>query len=210
MLRKTTNKLFNGTYQYKIVLVCAGASMFRNNDMDATIAKLDRINIHNNSHHPRSNKIGTKEDLAYAFQLASNLKRMGDQVDVRVESPWVSIYSNSEQFINTLAMLDEGRVKYISSPPPGVVLEAGTIILSKRDFEYRVTMGKSMQDQSAFVEWAEANTGKVLLTRSCKRDLLNDSSWGGSYFYITGDNVLLMAKMHLGSTIAKIERITRQ
>jgi hypothetical protein len=66
-----------------------------------------------------------------------------------------------------------------------------------------------MQEQSAFVEWAESQAGKVLLTKSCKRDLLNESSWGGNHLYITGDNVLLMAKMHLGSIIAKIEHITR-
>jgi hypothetical protein len=210
MQHKVTNKLFKGKYQYKVVLVCAGASMFRNNDMDATIAKLGRIEIHTSRHKYRSNKIGTTEELEYALQLATIIKGMGDQVDVRVESPWLSIYTNEKKFIETICSLEEENIKYVSSPPAGVTLVEGSIVMSKRDFDYRITMGKTMQEQSAFVDWAEANAGKVHLTRSCKRDLLNDSSWGGSHFYITGDNVLLMAKMHLGSAISKIERITRQ
>jgi hypothetical protein len=34
-------------------------------------------------------------------------------------------------------------------------------------------------------------------------------SWGGTHFYITGDNNLLMAKMHLAGAISKVERIIK-
>lgn len=210
MQHKVTTKLFNGTYQYKVVLVCAGASLFRCKNIDTIIVKLSLTDISRNMPARRSNKIGTAAELAYALQLADTIKRMGDQVDLRVESPWISIYTNNKAAIDSIIALGEDKIKYISSPPDGSTLAPGTILMSKRDYDYRVTMGKSMSEHSAFVGWAEANTGKVLLTRSCKRDLLNDSSWGGSHFYITGDNVLLMAKMHLGSAISKIERITKK
>jgi hypothetical protein len=101
-------------------------------------------------------------------------------------------------------------VKYVSSPAKGVTLTAGTVLMSKRDYEYKVTMGRTLSENSSFVDWAEAHANKVLLTKSCKRDMLKPHSWGGSHFFLTGDNVLLMAKMHLGSTIAKVERITKK
>jgi hypothetical protein len=58
------------------------------------------------------------------------------------------------------------------------------------------------------VAWAGTNS-KLKLTKSCAKALLKPRSWGGSYFYITGDNNLLMAKMHLGGCISKVERIIK-
>ena len=43
MQYKLTKKLFYGTYQYKIVLICAGASMFRSNDLDAVLENLKQV-----------------------------------------------------------------------------------------------------------------------------------------------------------------------
>jgi hypothetical protein len=70
-------------------------------------------------------------------------------------------------------------------------------------------MGATKQDYSSFVEWAE-NHPKVKLTKSCRRDLIRGKSWGGTHFYVTGDNNLLMTKMHLGGTISKVQRIIHQ
>ena len=181
--------------------------------MDVVMGKLDKIDITQNNtslYHRRNNKIRTSEEMAYAYQLASTLKRISDTVEIRVESPWVSIYTNDLRIVDTLVKLDETKVKYISSPPNGTILKEGNVIISNRDYDYRVTVGKTMQDHTAFVEWADANSDKTKLTKSCRKDLLNESSWGGAYFYITGDNALLMAKMLLGSVITKVETITRK
>ena len=212
MQYKLTKKLFYGTYQYKIVLVCAGASIFRSSDLDTVLDSLqtikqdfkedDRYSFNRNR-----NTFRTIEDVDYAFKLHHALSLLTD-FDLRVESPWVNVYTNSNTDISTLAKLDESKVKYISEPPTDSVLSVNTIILPKINFEYRVTMGKTSQDCSAFVQWADTNS-KLKLTKSCKTALLRNRSWGGSYFYITGDNNLLMAKMHLGGCISKIERIIK-
>lgn len=211
MLHKTATKLFLGAYQYKIVLICAGASVFRNNDISSTIAKLDKVDIAANIIDKyRTTKIRSKEDLAYAFQLAATLKRLGDRYTLRVESPWISIYTNDRKIVNTLAKLDENKVKYISMPPDGVQNQAGTVIMSKRDYDYKVTLGRTHNENSAFIQWAGANPTKVKLTKGCQRDLTKDNSWGGSHFYISGENMLLVAKMHLGGCISKVERIIKK
>jgi len=206
MLYKTTRSLFRGLYQYKIVLVCAGASMFRSEDWSATFEELKKINLNKNSLKYNAH-IKSKDDLDYALNLANTLSRMQD-LDVRVESPWISIYSNSKKDIDTLSKLDKLKVKYVSMPAPNSSLTENTIVMPKMNYEFRITLGKTNHENSSFISWAETNK-KCKLTKSCIRDLQKTRSWGGTHFYITGENNLLLAKMHLGGSIAKVERIVK-
>lgn len=205
MLYKTTTRLFKGTYQYKIVLVVPGAPHFRSGDMDKTLDALSKIDL--NVQPIYRNSIKTQDDIKYATNLALALATMSN-IDVRVESPWISIYTNNEADTVKLANIDLEKVKYISKPPADQILTSGTIILPKMDYDYRVTLGKTVTDHLGFVAWAEGSN-KLRLTKSCINDLSKTRSWGGTHFYVTGDNNLLMAKMHLGGAISKIERIIK-
>jgi hypothetical protein len=213
MQYKQTKKLFYGTYQYKLVLVCVGAGWFRNKDWDYTANMLSKVDIAKNAaqhaHLSRYNGvvIRTKEDLDYALNLLKVLRKL-DDIDLRVESPWISLYTNTEKNIDVVTKIDESRIKYVCVPTKGSNLQEGTIILPKVDFEYRVTMGRTLQNYSTFVNWADTST-KLKLTKTCRKQLSSPSSWGGSYFYVTGDKNLMMTKMHLGGTIAKIERVAK-
>ena len=209
MQYKTTKSLFQGKYKYKIVLVCSGASMFRSGDMDATLEMIKKIDLNKNNINVRYTNylIKSAEELDYALQLQQQVSKMQD-FDIRIENPWVSIYSNNPKDIADLARLCEDNVKYISQPPASSALEEGTVLMPKMNYDYRVTMGKTTHEHSAFVEWATNNI-KLKLTKSCIRDLHKNRSWGGTHFYVTGDNNLLMAKMHLGGCITKVERIIK-
>lgn len=207
MQYKTTTKLFHGTYQYKIVLVCAGVSIFRNG-FDEALEGLKKVNLSSNSTQwVGSRMVKTQEDLDYLFKLHSALAKLQD-VDFRVEAPWLSVYTNEKSNIDKLSKLDKNRVKYISAPPANAALVENTIIMPKKDFEFRVTMGKTAQEHTTFIAWADSNKN-VELTKSCKRDLEKHRSWGGTHFYITGNNNLLLARMHLGDSISKVERIIK-
>lgn len=210
MQQKTTNQLFKGMYQYKIVLVCAGSSLFRSRDMGYTLSLLKQVDLNKNkqSSYSRYNtSIKTQEDLDYALSLQKYLSKATDY-DIRIESPYVSFYTNNKKDVDNLTKLDPNKVKYVCVPPANSTLETGTIILPKIPYDYKVTLGKTTQNYSAFVTWAETNS-KVRITKSCKKELSRDHSWGGTYFYITGDNNLLLAKMHLGGSINKVERIVK-
>jgi hypothetical protein len=206
---KTTTRLFKGIYQYKIVLVCPGSGWFRNG-LEEALEQLKRVDLadsRSNATSWRASFIKTQEQLDYAFKLQSQLSKLKD-IDIRVESPWISVYTNKKSDVDKLANLDKDQVKYISQPVPNTSLSADTIIMPKMNYEYRVTLGKTNQENLAFVSWAETNK-KVKLTKSCVKDLGKARSWGGTHFYITGDNNLLLAKMHLGGSIAKVERIIK-
>ena len=209
MKYKTTTKLFKGIYQYKVVLVCSGAQFFRSGDMTSTLEQLSQIDLEkNNKTFPnwRQSLVKTQDDLDYALKLQHVLSKQTD-IDIRVESPWITVYTNNKKHIDSIIKINKDHVKYVSAPT--TTLEQNTIIMPKMDFDYRVTLGKTTQEHSSFVEWAETNP-KLKVTKSAKTDLLKPRSWGGKHFYITGENNLLLAKMHLGSSIAKIERIVKE
>ena len=191
MLFKTTTRLFRSTYQYKIVLVCAGAQWFRNNDMGSTLEQ-----------------VKSQDDLDYAFKLQNILKSFKD-IYLRVESPWITVYTNEKSYIDKLIKIDPEKIKYVCTPPANTVLDKNTVIMPNRNFDYKVTLGKTVGEHDSFIEWAE-KSDKLKMTKSCKTALSKNKSWGGTHFYVSGENNLLMAKMHLGGSILKIERIIKE
>ena len=199
-----------GRYSYKVVIAVPGSQYFRSNRLDYTLEQLKRIDIKTGTMsgmYRASSNIKTEEDLKYAFKLHELLSGISDYT-IRVEAPWISFYSNNKQHADKLINLSSDRIKYVCKPSDNSSLDANTIIMPKINYEFRVVLGKTIQEHSSFISWAETNA-KVKLTKSCKKELSKDRSWGGTYFYITGNNNLLMAKMHLGGSISKVEQIVK-
>jgi len=205
MLTKITNRLFNNKYQYKVVLVCGGASYFRDKDFDQIRQRLADFNFEERYY--KNAGIKNQEELNWTFKLLVTLQNLTDY-SIRVEQPFISIYTNTKKDVDKLVKLEPTKVKYISVPPSNNTLAENTIITSKLDFDYRITLGKTTREHSAFVDWASSNK-KLRLTKSCIKELHKNRSWGGTYFYITGDNNLLMARMHLGEAINRVDRIVK-
>jgi hypothetical protein len=208
MKYKETRSLFLKKYQYKIVLVCPGATLFRGGDFDSALKELSKLGQYPKHHSHWANRIKTVEDLEYSKTLCTDLKKLQD-FEIRIENPSVNIYTNNLKDVNFLAKKYSDNIRYISKPADGSVLTKDTIVMTKMDYDFRVTMGATKQEYSTFIDWAEGNA-KIKLTKSCKRDLARARSWGGTHFYVTGDNNLLLVKMHLGSTLSKVERIIKQ
>jgi hypothetical protein len=203
MQYKVTTRLFKGKYQYKIVLICSAAAIFRTYDSEKTLARLEEW-----SHTVR--KIYTnieRLDVNYALALYKQLAILKD-IEVRVEQPWITVYSNSLLDVISLASIREENVKYVFEPPKNVLLEKGTVFMPNVNHDFCVTLGNIVGDKSAFVKWA-ASTSKIKLTKNCQELLLRSHSIGGSYFYVTGENNLLTVRMHLAGCIAKVERIIK-
>jgi hypothetical protein len=205
---KQTKKLFYGKYQYKIVLVFSGAHLFRGAPSDVIADRIKHVKLETDIYARKRWTIKTEEELKYAVKLEHALSNL-ENFELRVETPWVTIYTNNKKDVDKLTNLDKSRVKYICEPLKGTTLEENTVILPKIKYDYRVTLGKTSQEYSTFITWANTNS-KIKLTKSCKIQLLKNTSWGGCYFYITGDNNLLMAKMHLCGAISKVERVVNE
>jgi hypothetical protein len=205
MLVKKTRKLFHGKYQYKAVLVVPAASWFRGCNLDYALEKLAAFSFTEKK--TFDSKLKCPADLTYCVKLAQALGKL-DNFEIRIENPLLSFYSNNKVDVDKLVNLDIDRVKYTSEPEDTTSLVENTVILPKIPFDFRVTIGRTRQSHESFVDWANANS-KLKLTKSCIASLKRNHSWGGTYFYVKGDNNLLMARMMLGGSISKVEKIIK-
>lgn len=117
----------------------------------------------------------------------------------------VMILSNSKEFIDNIINVDPNRVAQFSTVKKDDII-ADTIFLPRIPFDFKVNLRKSLTNHKSFIEWARPNKN-IKLTNSCIRALNRDWSYGGTYFYVKGENNLLLAKMQLGEIIGKIEKI---
>lgn len=192
------------TYQYKVVLVCPAASWFRGNDLAFVETKLGHLG----SATPPWLTLKNPGDKEFCFDLLSILKQFSNY-DLRVEHPILNFYTNDTSQVEALTALDPTRVKYISMPNKQYPqLTKGTVIVKNLDFDYKVYLGRTRKPFIEFIVWA-SNNKKMRLTGKAKEDLSRTHSWGGSYFYVKGEQTLTMVKMFVGSEISKIETIIK-
>lgn len=191
-------------YNYKVVLVVPASSWFRGGDLNYALTKLTEFNL--TDQQPKWSKIKTQADLDFCFSVYKELFKMSNY-ELRVEHPFISVYTNQPKDIDKLCKIDATRVKYVSKPPNhSSVLERGTVVMSREGYDFKITVGKTRQSYPTFIDWAD-KTNLVKLTGSSRKELLRASSWGGSYFYVKDDRSLTMVKMFLGDAINRVDRV---
>ena len=193
-------------YKYKIVLVCPVANWFRGNDLDNVSQKL--LELDQSKPLPPWIKIRTADDKLFCCDLYKAMRSLTDY-ELRVEHPLINVYTNNTNHVETLALVDSTRVKYISIPnKSNPDLITNSVIVKNLDYDYKIHMGRTRQEYSNFIQWA-TNNNKIRLPKKVIRDLTKTNSWGGSYFYVKGANTLTMVRVFLGSDIAKIESVIK-
>jgi hypothetical protein len=193
-------------YKYKIVLVCPVANWFRGNDLNNVIVRLTELETTGVA--PPWVKLRSNEDKQFCRDVYTTLNKFNDY-ELRVEHPLINFYTNNSSYIEQLSSIDPARIKYISLPNKNnPELEAGTVIVKKLDYDYKIFMGRTRKNYNNFVTWAESNK-KIRLTPTVKKQLSRDTSWGGGYFYVKGEQTMTMVRVFLGSDIAKIDSVIK-
>jgi hypothetical protein len=200
---KETKRLFMDKYGHKAVLIVPGAQWFRGNHLDVVEEKLKNTDVAQNF----TSKIRTPADLEYSKKVCTAIQSMLDY-DIRVESPLISVYTNTASDIDKLCAIDLSRVKYISKPPAGGISK-NTVIMEQEGWDYKITLGRTKQSYQEFVEWAENGKGLVKLTGGCKSALLRSHHWGGSHFYVKNDKALTMIRVFLGGSISRVDQVVK-
>ncbi len=207
ILIKDTVSLFSNKYKYKVVLVCPLASWFRGNDLANVSAKLTELT--DKGIVPSWAKVKLPDDVNFTKGIHDIVSSFDQGYDIRVEQPFINFYTNESPHVEKLCNLDPIRIKYISIPNKNnPELSPQSVIVKKLDFDYKIFMGRTRKNYRDFVTWAEGNK-KVRLTPTVKSHLIKDRSWGGSYFYVKGEQTLTMVKLFLGSDIAKIDNVIK-
>lgn len=202
---KDTVSLFLNKYQYKIVVVTPTANWFRNADLEFLKSRLELLK---EGSKPVWLRIKGPEDIDHATEIRSVLLNFKDYT-VRVEHPYLNVYTNDSKLIETLASIDPNRIGYICIPNKNNPrLEQGTVICKKIDHKYKVFLGKTTQNYSNFLQWAKTND-KVKLTKRAEKDLAKDRSYGGSYIYVRDEKSLTVVRMFIGVCISKVESVIK-
>ncbi len=203
---KQTTRLFNGKYKYKIVIVSKASSWFRGGDLVNVKKNISTVSV---STVQWVKKI-TPQDVDYALKLVTSMTPMSDYT-IRVESPYINFYTNTEKDVEKLAKVDANNVKYVCLPAPGSEsdLDLKKIIVKNIDHEFRVTMGRTRQNYTNFVQWGESKPDKIRLPKRAKNQLSKDGSWGGYYFYVKDEKTLTMVKMFVGGDIQTVEHCVK-
>lgn len=192
-------------YLYKAVLIVPGAHWFRSGDLDGVVKKIRTMKRTGLPYRYGGVLIKDQSDLLYIEKLVKILNKFED-FNIRVETPFVSVYTNSADDIDKLCALDSERVKYISKPP-SQGLSKNIVVMDRTGWDFKITLGPTRQNYINFVEWAENGKDLVKLTGSAKRALMRDNHWGGSHFYAKNDKALTMTRVFLGDTISRIDQI---
>lgn len=195
---KKLKKLYLGKYQHKIVLVCAGVHYFRGGNLDRIEQKLNDVINNESTNYHRLNSI----HFTYLFSLLNCLRTL-DNYTIRVESPWLSIYTTEETNIDKIKNVSESHVREIYGAPDNL---AQNELVSSLPFDYRIHVKNNHQTHEGFLDWARDNKN-IRLTKNISK-ALSGSRWPiNGYFYIKGEKNLTMAKMYLGNIIKKVEKI---
>jgi len=191
---KYTTRKFNKLYKYKAVVRFRHSQVFRNNNLqraDDFLAKM------------------TNQDGALGREMLE-LFRSFTNYRLRVESPWLGFYTdNPNDFVKLVNKL-ERSIHYVQYPEPGTedMLDKGLLIKRRINHKWRVNIGRTKQDHTTFLEWADKTGAKV--SSYARHELLRTKgSWGGFYIYLKDDKSLTMARMMLGDSISSIEEIVK-
>ena len=203
--RKETKRLFMDKYSYKAVLIVPGAHYFRGDDLETAGLRIETVKKARLPYMVGAVQFRTYEDIDYVVKIHKMLNSMTDY-ELRVETPFVSVYTNNSQDIDNLCTIDLKRVKYISTPPAGGISK-NTVIMEREGWDYKITLGRTRQSYANFVEWAENGKDLVKLTGGSKKALLRDGHWGGSHFYIKNEKALIMAKVFLSEGISRVDQV---
>lgn len=203
-----TVRLFNKKYKYKIVVRTPVAHWFRHNRLDFVSNRLDTLRIKGKLPYKDEERLKNSEDYEYTVNLLSCLKQLVDY-GLRVESPLITVYSNSKKDIEELANIEIKHVKYVSLLDDSVTaLDPNKILLKRLNYDFRINLKESRQSFDSFLKWAE-NNPKIRLTNRAKRDLGSRLSFGGAYFYVKDEKTLSMVRMFVGPCIRSIETVIK-
>jgi len=199
---KHSAKLFRGKYKYKVVFTSGVAGWFREGDAE----RLLNHYLNDDYYYARKSSPSDKQHAKKLAELLSTIETWA----VRVESPFVSLYLNTENDLEKIIRACKNRVKYVEIPDPKSqdLLTEGTVLVKKLNYGFKVSLGASNQNYSSFVQWCE-NNPKIRMPKRAKRDLCRDGNTGGGFFYVKDDKSLTLVKMFLGRTITKVETVVQ-
>ena len=149
------------------------------------------------------------ESFATAQYLLAEFTAQGhDNYKLRCENPFMSIYSNDTNWLNTLmrknnlsiVSFSEPDVNDINDLKPNIILTDENPISMK----YKVTVGN--QVSSGLSTWITANPDKCRAGSKFLQEVKNNGHVNGMYFYVRDEKVLQLVQLIIGGNIKRVDK----
>ena len=150
----------------------------------------------------------TSESFVTAQYLLAEFTAQGhDNYKLRCEHPFMSIYSNDTNWLNTLMRKNLSIVSFsqpdinnINDLKPNIILTDENPI----SMEYKVTVGN--QVSSGLSNWITANPDKCKAGSKFLEEVKNNGYVNGMYFYVRDEKVLQLVQIIIGGNIKRVDK----
>jgi hypothetical protein len=203
-----TSKLFFDKFVNKVTVVTPVASEFRNNKMEYTKTSLANLSLRISKSENKSisvtawtKRMVNETDIKLAVALCNLLANTKSDYAIRVEGPWLGIYSNDDALIDNIVA--NNMVKEVSKPASSKVRDfllanPNSIISNKYTHKYRVTVNPLKESSANFHSWAEKIPTIKLLKRTYRTE---------GYFYASNEKTLGMCRLFLGNKLRRVDTL---
>ena len=115
----------------------------------------------------------------------------------------VDVFTNNALAIEQLRKI---RLHHNYSEVVSTKLQPNQIYLPNIQFDYKITLKNSTDGSPGFGTWAKKHKN-VRLTPKCEKLFNSNRTQYDAYFYVSGENTLLLVQMMIGTAIRKIEYV---
>ena len=220
-------KLFFGQYLFKIKCYCPGARTIYSKNYDCLRKSIyQRLEMHEKSYnyggswYQLYSKIKTDE---FAFNVRLNqlqyfqMLQDFDNFSIRIEEPFISIYSNKEEDLYQIAKnCYPDRLREIHLPESiaaqHVLLNNEIIVSQQSDFDYKVLLKPykfdNQQTKEFFKNTLSNISVSVKLTKSTKNFISSPAMYyTGGHLYADNLHTVLLLQLAFPNLISSIFRV---
>lgn len=214
-LKKTTNKLFYGSWPYKIKCRINGISLTRSHNIESIISHSESFKIALQNHINRSFYRVNHSEL---MEFLSIYKNYADLIDVkkRIEGNCISLYLKSYDLYQTTQKDFKKFLIEISEPENETDLQ--TLLEDKKynlcnslphgKYRFKITFKEMpVKVRNDLIQWAEKyNNDEIFVTKSTRKHLKSAKYTYGSYYvYVKDPKMITLVAMAASGYIRRTD-----
>lgn len=217
-------KLFFNSYLFKAKIYCPGSRLIFSKTAESLLDRLEfrlgneKIYNYGGSWYRQWDaelrKNFDTDQLTYFFSVKKN-----NQIKIRVEEPYVNLYSNTEQQLyNIIEKSNVSRLKEIYLPVnenAKEILQKGEIIVnSDEEYSYKIILRsisfENIKVKHSLLDYLYNLEDQIKIPNHIKKHLSNSYLYfPGGYFYSKDDSINTLIRLFCPDLISSIFKLTK-
>lgn len=226
---KNSKKQFYNKFLYKLIMLVPAGSILKDNIkepesrsyIEMRISHYNRYAKYRRYHSVGESSIQRKQlaDLQQINQYISFVHKHQNNLHLRNENPWLSVYSNDLELLKRMAKMDKKNLIEVHGPRDDdakQALERGEIIVKRIvDYTHKVQLRElvdiSLDEKGNILNFLDNLGAVVKLPRHCRESLGNPYRWiASSYFYTQDDSIVTMLNLIKPGIVKGIFKLSAQ